>query len=443
MITELPCIPSYRVTLLRASHLLSYVVVMLLFLIGAYGWGLDMFDDWQSGKIWEAQRSRNWYGARAADLDDNSQRVSAGSVVTFCSMRLGEILLQWKKVAKDGETGQQEEILHKVECTLYNRGDNGDMNEKLFHELFSHYQQKITDGTHAKKKRSNVPQKAAKMKTEAWKWETPQGVILLVAGISAKKGEPERMEYMRLVLLRDRHDIHDGGASDKETSHLRQSVAHEEDGTVWIKGIPMVDQGSKGYCVPGSVARIFAYYGMTSIDMHTLAAICDTKTSGGTSVGSMYAALKKIGRHFNVTIATLVEYWHKRGEHLEKYDRRLKREKLPPRQKKDAWILEIDPQLWSEVRGANKAEIQNWLNRVYSHIDRGIPLLWCVAASEMYCHKDLSIRGGCHMRLIIGYNKQEHTIIFSDSWGKGATRRQMDAKNAYAVTDGVYALRPK
>ena len=422
---------------------LSYGLVILFYLMGTCGWGMDILESWQNGKLWETKRGQSWYGERASNLDSNSQRISAQNNVTFCSIKFGEILLQWKKKnSAKGEAGTTEEQLHKVECTIYNRGDDGDKDEKEFYELFTSCQRMLGERLKTKKKRSFASQNAAKIKTEAWRWESPQGTVVLVAGFSIEGHKAKRMEYIRLLLLRDRHAIRDGDPSDKTTSHLRDSVACDSDGTVWIKGIPMVDQGSKGYCVPASVARMFAYYGMTSVDMHTLAAICNSDSSDGTSLHSMQNALKKISGHFNTTLKTVAEYWHKRGEQLEKYDKYAKKRKLPPRKCQDPWIMEVDPKAWSDFCASNKMNVQGWLQKIRTYIDRGIPILWSVAASQMYCHEDTSIRGGAHMRLIIGYNVKLGTIIFSDSWGEWATKRVMNINNAYAITDCIYVLCP-
>jgi hypothetical protein len=49
---------------------------------------------------------------------------------------------------------------------------------------------------------------------------------------------------------------------------------------------------------------------------------------------------------------------------------------------------------------------------------------------------------GGHMRLIIGYNDEADTIIFSDSWGAGHEFKTMKAKHAYQATSGLFTLKP-
>ena len=46
------------------------------------------------------------------------------------------------------------------------------------------------------------------------------------------------------------------------------------------------------------------------------------------------------------------------------------------------------------------------------------------------------------MRLIIGYNAKNHTIIYSDSWGAGHERKVMPADTAFAITNGMLVLTP-
>ena len=61
----------------------------------------------------------------------------------------------------------------------------------------------------------------------------------------------------------------------------------------------MVDQGQKGYCVPATLARVFAFYGMDGVDQHALAALCDSSADGGTSSNSMEAAMAAICKKMN------------------------------------------------------------------------------------------------------------------------------------------------
>jgi len=65
----------------------------------------------------------------------------------------------------------------------------------------------------------------------------------------------------------------------------------EKDGArVLIPGVPMVDQGPKGYCVVAASQRLFEYYGI-SCDQHQIAKIAGTDAKAGTNSKKMMEAL--------------------------------------------------------------------------------------------------------------------------------------------------------
>ena len=64
-------------------------------------------------------------------------------------------------------------------------------------------------------------------------------------------------------------------------------VAHEENGDVYVKDIPMVDQGPKGYCAPATFERAMRHAGVAA-DMYLLATLATTG-GGGTNTEKLYA----------------------------------------------------------------------------------------------------------------------------------------------------------
>ena len=52
-----------------------------------------------------------------------------------------------------------------------------------------------------------------------------------------------------------------------------------KDGDVYIQGIPMVDQGQKGYCVVATASRVFQYYDI-NVDQHEMAQIANSSAEG-------------------------------------------------------------------------------------------------------------------------------------------------------------------
>jgi hypothetical protein len=60
-------------------------------------------------------------------------------------------------------------------------------------------------------------------------------------------------------------------------------------GDVKLRGIPMVDQGEKGYCVVASLERVLRYYG-AAVDQHELAQLANSDGNAGTSMDAMLAS---------------------------------------------------------------------------------------------------------------------------------------------------------
>lgn len=92
---------------------------------------------------------------------------------------------------------------------------------------------------------------------------------------------------------------------------------------VFIRNLPMVDQGNKGYCLPASTQRIFEYYGIGA-DMHQMTQVAESDPGKGTSALSMAKELDRIDFRFKTRLVVmammsereLVEVEVKKGEYL-------------------------------------------------------------------------------------------------------------------------------
>ena len=187
------------------------------------------------------------------------------------------------------------------------------------------------------------------------------------------------------------------GSSGKQN---KQAAASETDilnnvsstifGDVYIKNIPMVNQGNKGYCVPATVERVLRYYGINNINMHQLADAGNTNRGGGTSSRAMFSGISSACRKSGLKMAST-----------------------------------------GEVR----------MKMVKKYIDRGVPIFWCMFSNPEYeelrarskqlrqqaespqawAKKNKKIKissgGNGHMCLIIGYNELTEEIAVSNSWG--------------------------
>ena len=87
-------------------------------------------------------------------------------------------------------------------------------------------------------------------------------------------------------------------------AELKTRVVRRDNGDVVVTGIPMIDQGQKGYCVPTTWARYLRYMGIPA-DEYMLANVAQTKKGGGTSNVQMLAAVTQMVKQNRRTIKTL------------------------------------------------------------------------------------------------------------------------------------------
>jgi hypothetical protein len=172
-------------------------------------------------------------------------------------------------------------------------------------------------------------------------------------------------------------------------------VKRDPNGDVWIDGVPMVDQGPKGYCVVASAQRLFEYYGI-SCDEHQLAQMAGTQAQGGTSSTQMEKALQSLDTNFRMH--------------------------------------------FKAVKRNGPAEFHK---QIQDYVNKGIPLLWGLEVGKYPEVPPLKAHGvGGHMRLIIGYNLKEGDVIFTDSWGAGHEKERMKVGDAFNATHGLYVMQP-
>jgi len=200
-------------------------------------------------------------------------------------------------------------------------------------------------------------------------------------------------EYVTIILMPAAAEIAQNNKQHVDLEMLKKNIETNDFGDHYIKNIPMIDQGSKGYCLPATVARIFALYGFQDVSMHKLADIAETGKGGGTSVSNILSPLRSICKQKNIRI--------------------------------DSVEISVD--------------------KIAKHIDNGFPVVWIMFASKPYetyrreaQRKRRKIDNperwarhlkkvkvskfkneGPHACLIIGYNRITGELAVSNSWGAG------------------------
>lgn len=254
-----------------------------------------------------------------------------------------------------------------------------------------------------------------------------------------------------------------------------------------IDTIPMVDQGSKGYCAVASFERVLRYYG-ADVDMHDLANLAETY--GGTNPQKMKSAVFKVSQ--KLSLRTREPFFLKRKQYesmFRDYNR------LATKAGKNTVDIgesdwgDVDPQLFKQSRVASP-EYNRFKQEVVGNINKGIPIMWALQlglfwedgiedsweANRYAVAKDVSddekedaekekeyaeerkkemeelrkknprppahMSGG-HMRLIVGYDTAKQLIFYTDSWGPGHEMKSMPIDQAFAVTSAMFVLEPQ
>lgn len=242
------------------------------------------------------------------------------------------------------------------------------------------------------------------------------------------------------------------------------SSGRGEQGDVFIDNVPMVDQGSKGYCAAATSERVLRYYGL-DIDEHGIAQAAGTTAEEGTDGKAMRDSVAAVGKRFK--LATIVAYGNLdksmseriRGlsKEVEAYNRvakRLKRKVI----ERDVYVethgrstvynarsfeAAMEPEVRMELkcRGPLKTKYKKFLTDIHQQIDKGIPLFWGVTLG-IFPEKGIPQASGGHMRLVIGYNDRTNEIIYSDSWGRSHEFKRMPADQAFTITNSLMYLKP-
>jgi hypothetical protein len=238
-----------------------------------------------------------------------------------------------------------------------------------------------------------------------------------------------------------------GKRTTKSRDELVDNVVEDkESGDVFIDNVPMVDQGSKGYCAVASAERVMRYYGL-EIDQHQMAQMAESTAGGGTSPDKMTEALKSVAGRLKVHMRTHeeIEDYDDFEKMVKGYNRVAKRNKKQEIPMDSGFYLSYTGCYQrfdaDSLRESRMRDFKGFFKTVQEKIDEGVPILWSLFLG-VYPEENIPQPSGGHMRLIIGYNVAKNEIIYSDSWGAGHEKKRMNAEQAYAMTTGVRTLTP-
>ena len=338
-------------------------------------------------------------------------------------------------------------------ANIYARGDAGDLLKERFDEIVKSAVVAITKATGTKfTDRGRDPGNA--VKAEGLLWKTPGALYTLEYSFTREvktRGIPFRAEFVRLEITPPPKGVASliGGSVPAlprfdAAQHVQRDAAT---GDVYIRDVPMVDQGQKGYCVVASTERVMRYYG-ASVDANELAQIANSDAGGGTSYAAMMGALRKVAARLRVRVRELEKQDVKDIlELIKDYNRAAKKDGASPIPDQGRMLDmgaiygAMKGDVLREVRTKNKSDLSRFQRTVADHAEKGTPLLWTVHLGVLE-DKSAMQSGGGHMRLIIGCNPKTNDILYTDSWGAGHELKRMSAVDAWTITTGLAKIEP-
>ena len=357
--------------------------------------------------------------------------------------------------------------LHELTASLYNRGDAGELDEADFQKLIARVDASLTTWAGTKGVLFKTQERTTSATLHRKTWIKEPHRIDLVWSFSEKSRSQgvaaDRPEFARLLVTRfdPAHDPRNyviataapAQAKYISAAELRARIKRDPNGDVVLTGVPMVDQGQKGYCAAAVAERVLRYFGRT-LDQHEIAQLANTTAGAGTNPEQMVAALRRISDETHMDVTVLHDFNVREFEQLmSDYNRAAKKARKPEadymHRQGNTTILEspitayhtLDPALLKDVRLKRDSQMAEFKNTITKSINNGVPLTWGCVVGVVKEKPEMKGFGG-HMRLIIGYNDRTQEILYTDTWGAGHELKRLSLADAWTITLGLYSLQP-
>lgn len=368
-------------------------------------------------------------------LSSSRQALRAGpETFTLLGRQVGEVVLR-------GDDGNANDAT----ISLYNRGDDGEIPVPEFQRLLARWKSDL-DGKLAVRAETRRPSGA--VATDGWMWRKGGTAYLLEGSVQRVEKRPE---FIRLRVA-PISKITTAPSRMARRGSFASNVRMDGLGFTWIDGVPMVDQGRKGYCVAATVERAARYFG-ADIDQHEIAQLAHSSGTG-TSSAAMERALQRITGRIHVRTLKHIAFDQRQlARDIRGYNRAARAAAKPTFDpgpdpgslRPVAFWREVDAPVFRDMkRGQNG--FKHFERKIKGYVDQGIPLCWSLYLG-MFPEEGLPQTSGGHMRMIIGYNfsssdPAKHTIRYTDSWGAGHETKTMRADEAFSMTLALYSMVP-
>jgi hypothetical protein len=324
--------------------------------------------------------------------------------------------------------------------SLFNRGDDGEIPFDTFNQRMNDWKLALDQELDV---RSEVRKPQGAVALQGWMWRKGDTAVLLEGSVhrSEKRAEFIRLRFASISAARN------APREMARRGSFASNVRKDDAGFTWIEGIPMVDQGQKGYCVVASIERVTRYFG-ADMDQHEMAQLANTD-AGGTSGDEMEKAFQKVTGKVHLRTLKHIEFDQRQMEKdIRGYNRAAKAAGVKTFDYDPDRYL-ISPQhFWSVAHKETFRDMKrkqggydHFNRKIKEYVDQGIPLCWTLFLG-MFKEEGLPQTYGGHMRLIIGYNPDTEEIYYTDSWGAGHEKKKMRADEAYCMTMALYSMVP-
>lgn len=370
-----------------------------------------------------------------SDLQNSARAVRPG--LSLFGHMVNELIIYFE----DGKPSQ-------ITASFYNRGDMGIIPAEYLQALETKLLEKIEKQLGNKPKSIEGLRGRSSWDTQTLLWNQEPSVFRLeISKTKIKGSDTPRPEFVLLTILPFKNEAAFSIADSKKINidifSLREKVEKSPDGIIRLKGIPMVDQGQKGYCATASVERILRYYG-ADVTQHELAQYANTGQMG-TNPDQLYDALKSISTQYEFQVRKLEfleidDYL----DLIEDYNKAAKKKKIRPFNHGliiDIGVMykQMDDTLLKEIRLDSNMKFKRFSQRIERNLKDGIPLLWGVMLGVIR-EPELPQAYGGHMRLIFGIDLDKNEILYTDSWGKGHEEKRMSLEDAYVITTSLFTI---
>ena len=323
--------------------------------------------------------------------------------------------------------------LTKVSMMLYNKGDDELISEKMFNLIKMEALNSLQ--AHIGRKPLFKPN-AGVAKNNIYFWVHKNHLYKLEYSTS-KQGKIFVGEYIRIVVTKGSNRINviniDKASTDILNEAELRAMVSRKGGDVLINGIPMVDQGAKGYCACAALARLITYFGR-DIDQHDIAKLAGSSSENGTDPGLLKKAVESMSAKLRLNMKVLAKPYLSNPRDAARLETKLS-SLIARMEEKD--LKSVYNRFAFEDRRYKEFE-----KNVINSIDRGRPVSWALNLG-IVPEPEIPQANGGHMRIITGYNRVKKVLYYTDTWGAGHEKKSMDMATAFYISLAVWEISPR